>query len=268
LRLSKNCLSRMTVNQNNKTISCDEFEFRVNELLDQRTSLTEDALLSNHAEDCHSCESLLNQYAVFNDYDGLLDPIEDSGEFKLMSAPAKRNAAKRWTVVTSVAVAMLMAVVLLVATEPPMVSPTAGLNTPTGPVAMASAPELAIAAPELAAETASAAELVTPDAVYVSAQVGSVKLPGNLQLGHSLANVNLELMNWNGIEKNLESIQPVLKYSGRIPVISSVQNTVNMTLGWLRSGKSQDQAAPTAPKSEPDFSRRNSWSMPMLAGLC
>ena len=49
-----------------------------------------------------------------------------------------------------------------------------------------------------------------------------------------LADVRLDL---DLVESRLESLQPVLNYSGRIPALSPMQGTVCFTLGWLRKDK-------------------------------
>ena len=52
-----------------------------------------------------------------------------------------------------------------------------------------------------------------------------------------LSNVSLDL---EGLESRLESLQPMLTYSGRIPVLSPMQGTVCFTLGWLKKDKAVD----------------------------
>jgi len=53
-----------------------------------------------------------------------------------------------------------------------------------------------------------------------------------------LSEVRLDL---DVLEDRLQSLQPVLTYSGRIPALSPMQGTVCFTLGWLRQGKSEGQ---------------------------
>ena len=56
-----------TESYNNDSLSCEAFEDRVHQILDDRLTLTGDARLMNHAAQCSDCENKLLDYDCFDD---------------------------------------------------------------------------------------------------------------------------------------------------------------------------------------------------------
>ena len=62
-----------------------------------------------------------------------------------------------------------------------------------------------------------------------------------------LSDVKFDL---SGLENQLESLQPVLSLSGRIPALSPMQGTVCFTLGWLKKNRGDSQQDANEPTTK------------------
>ena len=62
-----------------------------------------------------------------------------------------------------------------------------------------------------------------------------------------LSDVKFDL---SGLENQLESLQPVLSLSGRIPALSPMQGTVCFTLAWLKKNRGDSQQDANEPTTE------------------
>jgi len=225
-------------------VACDGFELRVNNLLDDRADLSSDRLLQSHASDCVSCQQILQRYQQLELVLGSerKDPTDDL----LVS---RRDADVRPAIPTwpKLPVTALLAVAVLII----------GGQYFGGTSNVVFDPSVAVAKVEPQVESTDdlgvpAGSLLADADVFWTPQNSVRKLKGLVDSGgdllaageeqvaviRGLSEVRLDL---DVLEDRLQSLQPVLTYSGRIPALSPMQGTVCFTLGWLRQGKSEGQ---------------------------
>lgn len=215
-----------SIRDKQRSLTCAEFENRVNQLLDSRHDLGADLLLEKHALGCKQCQSVIASYSIFN-------PFEDAPLAALAVAESVRGdqAAERPWLVLSVVAAAILACGLLLA--------NVSQSAENGSVSLVLADSIASKSDALGL---SLGEVGASDAARHVAVVGlseDGKMPASLKAGQAFATANLRAVSWSELERNLESLQPVFGYSRRIPVVSSVQSTVDLTIGLIRAN-SQD----------------------------
>ena len=238
-------------------VNCDNFESLVNNLLDDRICLSSDRLLQVHSDDCSSCQRILRQYEE-------LELVLGSGRGGLDNVDVKRRDAvpsyagqplsKSWfklPTITFAPIAIVTALVVIV---------ISGQNF-NGGASVHSGSSVAVAA----AKPANTSQINSFEAAVISSRVlaaiepvawsqqssvrqlkGLVSSGGELFAAgreqaafiHGLSDVRLDL---DVVEARLAALQPMLTYSGRIPVLSQMQGTVCFTLGWLRKDRVADQ---------------------------
>jgi hypothetical protein len=228
---------RKSLQANQRALTCVEFENRVNELLDSRQDPSVDASLNEHSKECGDCENFANRYAIFGQ-------LEVAVASNVVAAKPKRRLAgseKRLAVLSLVAAAMLVCGLLLV---------DVSQSDQNGP-AVVMLDE--IAAPDSEIGEDAVWEVGPTESAPIASPNEGEKMPASLQAGQAFASTNLTAVSWLDLEKNLESLQPVFGYSRRIPVVSSVQSTVDLTIGLIRA-KNEQGEFPSPPKgTAPDY---------------
>jgi len=234
------------------TVTCENFESRINDLLDSRVELSTDSSLRGHADGCLTCRQTLGQYEqlalVLSS--GRSDVSDVSVERRI---GASQRQSKLWQNLPTTIFAPLSVVALLalffVAGKP-------ATNVDALPsVAVASVDSKSLIeadSPEVAVASSDALPAIEP--VSWSSQRSVQQLQGLVASGsellarkreqvaviQGLSDVRLDL-SLVELEAQLASLQPVLNYSGRIPALSPMQGTLCFTLGWLKKGKATDQ---------------------------
>lgn len=217
-------------------LTCLEFEDRVNELLDSRKDPGADESLIEHAKDCSDCELFASNYAIFNQLE--VGPVE------IIAAESKQGrtgAGRRLAVLSSVAAAMFVCGLML----------AGGSQTGHSDPAVVMLAE--VASPESERLVTELWEAGSTEKVSIASPGGREKMPASLQAGQAFASTKFAAVNWIDLEKNLESLQPVFGYSRRIPVVSSVQSTVDLTIGLIRAKKEQGEFPSMREKAAPDY---------------
>ena len=240
-----------------EVVACDGFELRLNNLMDGRVRLSDDRGVQAHADDCLECRGVLQQYQQLE----LLFGVEGEQRVCLRdeSVEVSGLVGSRMGLKQGLAWAKLpLTIVALVALM--VIFAGQGFN---GSGNGEAAPSVAVAEIDsqklLGGEVMSSSEMASSEAVvsdlFWAAKSPVSHLKGWVDSGsellaageeqaaviRELSNVRLDL---EGLESRLESLQPMLTYSGRIPALSPMQGTVCFTLGWLKKDKAADLQEP------------------------
>ena len=236
-----------------EVVTCDGFELRLNNLMDGRVRLLDDPGVQAHADDCLECRQVLQRYQQLEMLFGVQgeqrvclcdEPVEVSGVVGSRMG-LKQGLSRTRLPLTIVAVVALMVIF-------------AGQNF-NGAGNGEAARSVAVAEIDsqklLGGEVMSSSEVASSDAavsdLFWTTESSVSQLKGWVDSGsellaageeqaaviRELSNVRLDL---EGLESRLESLQPMLTYSGRIPALSPMQGTVCFTLGWLKKDKAAD----------------------------
>ena len=249
-------------------VTCEGFETRINDLLDDRGDLPSDPALQVHADGCSSCRQTLRQYEQLElllggERKGLVDAaVERRSDVDVEIGPRE---SRRWLQLsTTVALLALLVVTGQYVTDHKNVGVGTEVEVPQVAVAASESPTSSAV---LESVESTEVEALSPVALALIEDVswsqegsvgqllvdsGSEWLAGRREqqaaVIQGLSDVRLDL---NLVQARLTSLQPVLTYSGRIPALSPMQGTLCFTLGWLRKGKVADQ-----PKMLPDERRQ------------
>ena len=236
-----------------EVVTCDGFELRLNNLMDGRVRLLDDPGVQAHADDCLECRQVLQRYQQLEMLFGVQgeqrvclcdEPVEVSGVVGSRMG-LKQGLSRTRLPLTIVAVVALMVIF-------------AGQNfngAGNGEAAWSVAVAEIDSQKLLRGEVMSSSEVASSDAavsdLFWTTESSVSQLKGWVDSGsellaageeqaaviRELSNVRLDL---EGLESRLESLQPMLTYSGRIPALSPMQGTVCFTLGWLKKDKAAD----------------------------
>ncbi len=92
------------------SLSCEGFEDRVNELLDQRVSPRKDALIQRHSDDCPPCREIMQAYLTVDDSMKLLKADIESilQESQGRDCPRRSQISRVTAIVASAALIVLL----------------------------------------------------------------------------------------------------------------------------------------------------------------
>lgn len=225
-----------------QAVACDGFELRVNHLMDNRVGLSSDRALQDHANDCLECQQVLQQYQQLELLFGG-EQVRLRGDRVEVAAVSDSRRGFGWAKLSTTAVAMLG-----LAMFAGQYFGDAGNGEVVPSVAIADGGSQSIPVSDLAVSSVPY-DVVVED-LWPEGPVDHFKglvvnsgtellAAGGEQVSviRELSEVRLDL---GGLESQLESLQPVLSYSGRIPALSSMQGTVCFTLGWLKKDKAAE----------------------------
>ena len=225
-----------------EAVICDGFELRLNNLMDRRVSLSDDQSVQAHADSCVECRQVLQRYQQLE----LLFGVQGEQRVGLRDDSVKVSgvAGSRMGLMQSLGWAKLP---LTLAVLVGLVVVFVGQNF-DGQGAGGAAPSVAVV--EMDSQMLTGGDAAASDLFWMTeSPVSQLKkwvdsgsellAAGEEQAAviRELSNVRLDL---EGLESQLESLQPMLTYSGRIPALSPMQGTVCFTLGWLKKGKTAD----------------------------
>ena len=224
-----------SLDENRSSLTCCEFENRVNEMLDSRLDPCVDTQIVAHVRFCGECKSLLSTYSIFRDAEfcQAVDPIN-------VIDRQNEAAKKRWAISSVVAAALLVGCLLLAEVT----------QNDFGEAKSVAIAEIVSSESERSISEDWENRPAEPISV-VGHSNATQKFPASMEVGRAFANTNLGAVSWSEWGRNLESLQPVLDYSRRLPVVSSVQSTVDLTLGLIRA-KTQE-VVPRRESATPEY---------------
>ena len=232
-------------------VSCENFESRINELLDKRVELSRVPSLKAHTDGCMSCRQTLQQY------DQLTVMLGSAVGNTIVEhcADAGRRPRKFWqklptSIAAPLSIVAMLAVLVGIGNHFNGTTNEALSSVAVAPVILTNSPETE--SPEVASATTSVIPAI--EQVSLAGPSSVLQLQGLVDSGsewlaagrqqaaviQGLSDVRLDL-DLDQLEARLTSLQPVLSYSGRIPALSPMQGTVCFTLGWLKKGKTAEQ---------------------------
>ena len=236
-----------------EAVTCDGFELRLNNLMDDRVRLSDDRGVQAHADDCLECRQVLQRYQQLEMLLGVQGEqrvcLRDES-VGVSGLAGSRMGLKQGLSRTKLPLTIVALVALMVI--------FAGQNfngTGNGEAARSVAIAEIDSQKLLGGEVMSSSEVASSETVvsdlFWTAESPVSHLKGWVDSGsellaageeqaaviRELSNVRLDL---EGLESRLESLQPMLTYSGRIPALSPMQGTVCFTLGWLKKDKAAD----------------------------
>ena len=236
-----------------EVVTCDGFELRLNNLMDGRVRLLDDPGVQAHADDCLECRQVLQRYQQLEMLFGVQgeqrvclcdEPVEVSG---VVGSRMGLKQGLSWMKLPLTIVALVALMVIFAGQD----FNGAGNGEAARSVAVAEIDSQKL----LRGEVMSSSEVASSDAavsdLFWTTESSVSQLKGWVDSGsellaageeqaaviRELSNVRLDL---EGLESRLESLQPMLTYSGRIPALSPMQGTVCFTLGWLKKDKAAD----------------------------
>ena len=232
-----------------ESVTCDDFELRLNNLMDGRVRLSDDRWIQAHAENCLECRQVLQRYQQLELLLGGVQVEERvclrDDRVEVSEVAGSRIRFKQGLGWAKLSMAIVAAVALMV------VFAGHGFNDlGNGEAAMSVAIAEVDSQRPLDGEVVSSSEVAVSDLFEMTESPVS-QLKGWVDSGsellaageeqaaviRGLSNVRLDL---RGLEARLESLQPMLTYSGRIPALIPMQGTVCFTLGWLKKDKAAD----------------------------
>ena len=257
-------------------VSCQNFELRINNLMDNRASLASDHSLQDHAEGCLSCQQALQQYQQLElllvgkrenidtaDKVCLADNRIDVAGHIGSRFEENPKAAFGWGNSPLAIIAMLVVLITCglyfndaanvefatdVATVEKSQAPTT--NHLVTPLASSDANNNTSPTSNNADDTLPWTPEFSVQQLMGLVDSGSELLAaGEQQVSviRELSDVKFDL---SGLENQLESLQPVLSLSGRIPALTPMQGTVCFTLGWLKTSRGDSQQDSNEPTTE------------------
>ena len=236
-----------------EVVTCDGFELRLNNLMDGRVRLLDDPGVQAHADDCLECRQVLQRYQQLEMLFGVQgeqrvglcdEPVEVSG---VVGSRMGLKQGLSWMKLPLTIVALVALMVIFAGQD----FNGAGNGEAARSVAVAEIDSQKLlrgevmSSSEVASSEAAVSDLFWTTESSVSQLKGWVDSGSELLAAgeeqaaviRELSNVRLDL---EGLESRLESLQPMLTYSGRIPALSPMQGTVCFTLGWLKKDKAAD----------------------------
>lgn len=223
------------------SLNCQSFEVRIQQILDDRLTLTGDDLLMSHAEQCPDCMAVLNDYESVDDSSKLL-PAELAqilDEANTRTAP-NRKGMRRIAILCSLAAMIVISLNIFHGLDK-----ANQVETPT--VAQKSAlinrPNYGIADPGSLINNkkshSTQRRRKTPDTSPFSK---------NFSIGNSIPNINITAIstipNWHQMTERLDPLESVLTYSSNIPGILPVHCSFNFTINVLKQAFSKPEKKP------------------------
>ena len=229
-------------------MNCEQFDNRVQQLLDERASLSLDLQIRKHAVDCAPCRNALEIYEC------MASPIQagsntpsqvlasryagpSSGQFE--NATASRHAWKQRQRIqfrerAALAVAALLFVSLTLVVRPPATHPVAGVDnsahlvTLSPPVDASGSRNANDSALDFSGLIQSSWTTGLTDASYVD-----LSSLGRIDIVSLMPKKQVQAV--QSIPATIESMEPLYRYSSDLPVINQWSSGINYTLGLIQS---------------------------------
>lgn len=217
---------------NGESLTCAAFEDRIHQILDDRLTLTGDALLMEHAAGCSQCEIKLLDYDSFDDSISFLKQnfaevtciVDDDGS----SSPVLRPLLG----LAGLAAALLICLNIFGGTtnhHSGGYARLAEIEETSQPELPPAVSQLAITKPVAASKLKSRRNRVTPDTSPFSP---------NFRIADNIPRLP-SASDWERVSAPLEMIQPVLDYSSEIPGATAIHSTLDVTIELLRRSLSK-----------------------------
>ena len=223
---------------NYKVLTCDTFEDRVHQVLDDRLSLTADAQLMRHAERCRQCEARLRVYDSFSESLGMLGhDVVDANIFN--ARDNARTLYRPLAGLVSVAAALLIFLSIFGGQSANQSGHDKFAQHLEG-TQNSSLVNPAMLGPLTMTQPISAAQLKDVSSNINLASLDNSKLSSFnpiFQVVDSIPQLP-SAPDWNSVAKPLEALQPVLTYSAELPGVMTVHCTLNVTIELLRQSLS------------------------------
>ncbi len=210
----------------NRRLTCEAFENRVHQILDDRLTLTGDARLIEHAAHCVACETMLLDYDCFDDSTTFLKSssvevtciVEGDGTDRLPFQPLRGLAV--------LAAALLICFNLFG-------SPS---DRSDGFAQRHDVEESATVTPPAITQLAMLGDVPTRQpAALVKRRVTPDTSPfsPNFRVADNIPRLP-SATDWENVTKPFETLKPVLTYSSELPGIKTIHCTLNVTIELLR----------------------------------
>jgi len=223
--------------QSPDSLNCETFEDRIHQILDDRLTLTGDALLMEHAAQCELCEDKLLDYDSVGDSIKLLKEDIDLILGKVDQPLRKPLTDRPIALIASLAAAFLICVATFQGLAPDQSSQNARRMV---------APTLSNAHPSIPSANSSLSAInprITPDAKTPAkrrATPNTSPFSKNFSVASTIPRIPT-VSNWQDVSRQLESFEPVLNYSAEIPGVRAMQTSINMTIEMLRQSLSNSE---------------------------
>lgn len=197
------------------SLSCEDFEDRVNELLDQRVSPRKDSLIQRHADNCPPCREIMQAYLTVDDSMKLLKADIESmlRESQGRDCPRRSQISRVTAIVASAALIVLL-----------------GLGW--GQLTRSANPSIA------------QADLVLPAPLFQPVQPES-------NVGGTAVTVSNEFagkLPTDEFRTIAHQLAPIIRYSSSLPGVRPMSGTVNIAIEYLIRTLERQQ-----PKVDPDL---------------
>ena len=228
----------------NIPFSCEEFEDRVNDLLDMRLSPRDDLAVAAHAECCPPCGQLLDDYVAVDDSMKLLKGDIESILRESQNRPSPK-LGRKWRLVAFVSSTAALLLVLLNLT----------INQPDVPeVAVLDAAKQAALAPTTNTRSHTQGTWSgSPGFPYQFSQALSA-LASNIDLDSTVIGnpgINFtETGPWEEMSESLGGLESVLQLSSEIPGVRPVRGTMGIAIDYIRRALQQNKT-----DANPDLGR-------------
>jgi len=220
---------------NCKVLTCDAFEDRVHQVLDDRLPLTADADLVRHAEQCRQCEARLFIYDSLSLLNS--DTVEPNSFTGVNNS--ERAHYRPLLGLVSVAAALL---ILFNIFNTQSANQSGGHDKFAQQLQDAQKPSLANFAVSnhlIMTQPISVAKLkdVSPNITLTSLDNSALSSLSSFNPIFQVVDNIPQLPSvpdWNSVAKPLEALQPVITYSTELPGVRTVHGTLNVTIELLR----------------------------------
>ena len=213
-------------------LTCEAFEDRIHQILDDRLSLTGDARLMEHAAICEQCEIKLADYDLFDDsiiylkenFAEVTCIVDDDGSSDSLWRPVLGLAG--------LAAALLICLNIFggpTTNHSDRFARLAEVDRTSQPELSPAVSQLSIAQPVSTSKLKSRRNRVTP--------VTSPFSP-NFRIADNIPRLP-SASDWERVSVPLEMLQPVLDYSSEIPGTIAIHSTLDVTVELLRRSLSK-----------------------------
>ena len=228
------------MSQNAKNLTCEEFEDRIHQLLDDRLTLTGDDALMQHAASCEPCNELLHDYDSVEDSIKLFrDDINAAIEKRLSEQTTQKNSP--YGILVALAAGLLLIVGMY--QHDPTDSPSSAFNRP-----MAGSASLAMATPVVS----------TPSQSDFEQRITPITSPFHPEF--SLVRQIPSVPDMDSLSKISNSVHQSYTISEQLPGVHKVRYSWTFTFDLIRKCFTPKSDKPT---NEPDLGLRRdlSWSL-------
>lgn len=220
------------------SLDCRSFEDRIQQILDDRLTLTGDDLLMAHAARCAQCEKILNDFDSVDDSVKLL-PAELAQI--LLEADAKRVSqpfvSRRFILVASLAATIVILLNIIQALNNDQESKSSHVAQ------VRAVSQLAIASPETIIQLSKS--VLPKPAVHYRPTPDSSPFSPEFSFVNSMPSIQFPTVpSWVEISQSLDPLEPVLTYSSTIPSIQPVHCSLKAGINLLKRSFSKSGRKP------------------------